>query len=79
MVVLFPRSFTMSVLRPFLLLFLATTAPAVVTLVLTYYFRVGEDANAVYTSVRLGTALFVTSTGSTVVHLLYGIAVCVLL
>ena len=62
----------MSPLGAFLILFLTTTAPAVFTLVLVYHFRVGEDKNAVYTSLELGTALFVTSLGSTVVHFLYG-------
>lgn len=63
----------MSVLLNYLILLLATTIPAVVTLVFAYSFRVDEDADAVYTSIPLGTALFITSVGSTVVHMLYGI------
>lgn len=55
------------------ILLLATASPALVTLILAYYFRVDEDNEAVFTSIGLGTALFVTSIGSTVVHMLYGI------
>jgi|SRR2546423_577623 len=55
------------------ILLLATASPALVTLILAYYFRVDEDNESVSTSIGLGTALFVTSIGSTVVHMLYGI------
>ena len=62
----------MSILLSYLILLLATSIPAAVTLVLAYYFRVDDDKLAVYTSIPLGTALFITSLGSTVVHMLYG-------
>lgn len=64
----------MSVLYKLAILLLATASPGLVTLVLAYYFRVDEDNEAVFTSIRLGTALFVTSLGSTIVHMLYGIS-----
>lgn len=63
----------MSVLLSYLILLLATSIPAAVTLFLAYNFRVpDEDSYAVFTSVPLGTALFMSTVGSTVVNMLYG-------
>lgn len=58
-----------------LVLLLATIGPAVTMLVLAYCFRVGEDVNAIYTSISLGTILNIASIASTVVTLLYGMSV----
>jgi hypothetical protein len=63
-----------AIINRFLILFLLGAIPAIVILVLGYRFRVGEDSDAVYTSVRLGTALFAASFGSTVISLAYGIS-----
>jgi len=65
----------MSVLLSYLILLLATSIPAAVTLILAYNFRVDEDSYAVFTSVPLGTALFMSTVGSTVVNMLYGMKV----
>ena len=55
-------------------LFLTTTAPAIALIILSYRYRVDEDQDAVYTSQKLGTVLFVASIGSTFAHLLPGMS-----
>jgi hypothetical protein len=40
---------------------LATAGPTMATLFIAYYYQVGEDAHAVYTTIALGTVLFVAS------------------